>query len=326
MATEEDSPREAKTPRTASLDDDDDERQALVSRITSNGTTREAVTPQTSIAGAWSADLILRLEQVSQLVDDTPDAGKQSQAAGAGVDGDEGEKGGGGGGGEAVFELWLGSLEDALNLRRLAENNINAVLNCALDSCETELAPFRPVGRGRPRSHTRSMSLSDDGLENVGGDFATGKLFLHRDQVWAEAALNEDWYSEAMGYDFAYHSFAAEDEADYDLKQHFDEATAFLESCRREGRRTLVHCVMGLNRAPACMTAFLCQGLGYNLDVAVDIVSRNRGLVLSNQGFLDSLVATYGSKQKRNSAVAHVFSDGGASSVVQAVQTEGSGL
>merc|ERR1712129_421398 len=118
----------------------------------------------------------------------------------------------------------------------------------------------------------------------------------HRDQVWAEAELNESWYSEVLGFDVAYHSFAADDHVDYDLKQHFDEVAAFLENCRQEGRRTLIHCVMGLNRAPARMVAFLCQGLGYALEDAVDVVSRNRGLVLSNQGFLNTLVASYGER------------------------------
>lgn len=294
MAWEGDSPRGAKTPRTSILDpEDEEEREALVSCITSNGTTREAVSRQPSTAGAWSADLILRLEPVVQLEDDLPPveiAGGSSQAAGVGSNGE-------------AFELWLGSFEDALNLRRLVDNNINAVLNCALDDCEAELAPFRPVGRGRPRSHTRNTSLSDEELGGLAQPNASnGMLALHRDQVWAEAALNEDWYSEALGYDVAYHSFSAADETEYDLHQHFEEANTFLEKCRREGRRVFVHCVMGLNRAPATSIAFLCQSLGYPLEDAVDVVSRNRGLVLSNQGFLDSLVAAYGSKRKRSSA------------------------
>lgn len=307
MADDEASPEGPKTPRTADTPDDEDDVAALVSRITSNGTTREAMTPRSSI-GAWSADRILHLETVVQL-EDAPGADSGSAGGLAECDttkGSEGEQAG------EAFELWLGSLEDALSLRRLVDNGINAILNCALESCETEIAPFKPVGRGRPRSHTRSMSLSDEG-----DDTGRGLLHLHRDQVWSQAEFDGFWYSEALGYDVAYHAFSAEDEASYDVRQHFDEATAFLDNCRREGRRTLVHCVMGLNRAPAAATAFLCQGLGYALEDSIDLVSRHRGLVLSNGGFLNTLVATYGSKRTRtNTAV----------SIGSAVGSVGSGI
>lgn len=285
--------RGAKTPRTV-IDEDDDEVIALVSRINSNGTSREAISRQSTV-GAWAADRLLHLEEVLSL-EDAPDA-DGAVAAGA-TEGTEGEKS------PAVFELWLGSLEDALNLRRLVDHGINAILNCAEQDCEIELGPFRPVGRGRPRSHTRSMSLSDDG-DNAG---LGGMLALHRDQVWAEAELSAFWYSEALGYDVAYHSFSAEDEASYDFRQHFDEATNFIDTCRREGRRCLVHCVMGLNRAPAACTSFLCQGLNYSLEESIDLVSRQRGVVLSNEGFLNSLVAQYGSRQKRASTRGSVVS------------------
>ncbi|CAK9036006.1 unnamed protein product [Durusdinium trenchii] len=42
------------------------------------------------------------------------------------------------------FELWIGSLEDALNLCALRDRGIDAVLNCARDDCEAEIACFKP--------------------------------------------------------------------------------------------------------------------------------------------------------------------------------------
>eukprot|EP00928_Gymnodinium_smaydae_P097369 TRINITY_DN880_c0_g9_i1.p1 TRINITY_DN880_c0_g9~~TRINITY_DN880_c0_g9_i1.p1 ORF type:complete len:438 (+),score=67.11 TRINITY_DN880_c0_g9_i1:143-1456(+) len=41
------------------------------------------------------------------------------------------------------FEIWLGSLEDALNLGALRKFRINAVVNCALEDCRLECACYR---------------------------------------------------------------------------------------------------------------------------------------------------------------------------------------
>jgi len=189
---------------------------------------------------------------------------------------------------EGGFELWLGSMEDSLNLDDLTRLGLNALLNCALRDCEAECAGFRERrrGLGRARSHTRgnSMSLQD----------TPGRSGLDRDQVMSLACFDAEWYSEVLQRDVAYCSISAADEAGYDLASHFAEVITFLGHCRSDGRKVLAHCVMGINRAPACVVAFLCGGLGMSLEAAVDLVSRRRGHILNNASFLDQLIESYG--------------------------------
>lgn len=52
---------------------------------------------------------------------------------------------------------------------------------------------------------------------------------------------------------------------------------------------------MGINRASVAAVAFMCSGLGMSLEEAVDLISKERGHVLSNRSFLRELVTIYGS-------------------------------
>mmetsp|Transcript_78674 Transcript_78674/g.138755 ORF Transcript_78674/g.138755 Transcript_78674/m.138755 type:complete len:281 (-) Transcript_78674:64-906(-) len=192
---------------------------------------------------------------------------------------------------ETGFELWLGSLEDALNLRGLRERGISAVLNCALEDCEAEVACFRPTrSQRRARSHTRNRSMEDGAL---GG----GWIGLHRDQVWSLASFDADWYSDVLELDVAYEALAAKDEVGYNMQQHYPEVTEFLKQCRRDGKKVLVHCVMGINRSVSATVAFLAGSMGMSLKAAVRLAAERRGCVLSNASFLDQLIRAYGSEE-----------------------------
>lgn len=189
---------------------------------------------------------------------------------------------------EGAFELWLGSLEDALSLEQLAERRVDALLNCALDECRVESACERgPRGAGRRRSHARGPSL----WEEREGDGVRG---LDRDQIKALANFDADWYSAGLGYDVTFLGVAARDEDGYPLDTHYAEMSAFLQRCRADGRKVLVHCIMGINRSAAAVVAFLCLGLGKPLEDAIDLVARRRGPVLSNVTFLGQLVRHFG--------------------------------
>lgn len=195
---------------------------------------------------------------------------------------------------EGGFELWLGSLEDALSLEALRERGVNGLLNCALESCLGEVACFqRPARGGRVRSHTRGASLLDESALGLGGGRDTTPA-LNKDQVWAVASFDDDWYSETLETKVAYHSFRADDEAGYEISQHFAEIIDHLAECRKDNRKVLVHCVMGVNRAPTATLAFLCGHLGMSLEAAIDQTSRARGHMLSNKTFIDQLIKHFG--------------------------------
>jgi len=199
---------------------------------------------------------------------------------------------------EGGFELWLGSLEDALDLEGLTSRGVDAFLNCAVEECERECAEFK-VGRGRRRSHARGASAMTDSFRPAGA--AEGACAaLTREQVRADALFDGEWYSRVLGRETAYLGVSADDEPGYPIAGHFAELVAFLLRCRAERRKVLVHCVMGINRSVAAVVAFLSGGLGMDLAQAITLASRSRGHVLSNRSFLAQLAKAYGPGELRD--------------------------
>jgi len=190
------------------------------------------------------------------------------------------------------FELWIGSLDDALSLRALQEHGINAFLNVAVDEGARDCAGFTGSGAsgggrpqcGRQRTHARGTSISTCG--NV-GDLAS----LHLTEVRSLATFDDTWYSHALGYDVEYMGVGAEDIDGYAIQDHFADTVDFLVRCRDGRRKVFVHCMMGVNRSVACAVAFLCSNLGVGMSLwdAIDLVSKRRGFVLSNISFLQQL-------------------------------------
>lgn len=188
------------------------------------------------------------------------------------------------------FELWLGSLEDALCLESLRREGITGVLNCATSECVGECAVYRNRGFSRRRTHARGLSLLEQGFAPSAGAIEDGRKNLDRDQVRALAEFDSEWYSDMLGVDVAYCAISAEDKDGYAIDQHFDEMLDFLRKCQSERRKVLVHCVMGINRSATALVAYLCQELGMSLGQAVDLASKRRGHILSNVSFLRCLV------------------------------------
>lgn len=191
---------------------------------------------------------------------------------------------------ETGFELWLGSLEDALSLRALREHGISAFLNCALDDCQAECACFRPTRWMRPRCHTRNHSIED----SSGGHGWDG---LQRDQIWTLANFDADWYSDVLEWDVYYFGLSARDQDGYKMNDHFPKIIDFLSQCRRDGLKVLVHCVMGINRSAAAVAAFLAGGMGMPLKASLELLAERRGCVLSNKSFLDQLIVTFNDQE-----------------------------
>lgn len=192
------------------------------------------------------------------------------------------------------FEMWLGSLEDALCLESLRRQGITGVLNCAASECAGECAVYRNRGFSRRRTHARGLSLLEQGFEPSAGFAEEGRKNLDPDQVRSLAEFDSEWYTDMLGTDVAYCAISAEDKDGYAIDLHFDEMFAFLRKCQAERRKVLVHCVMGINRSATALVAYLCQGLGMRLEEAVDLASKRRGHILSNFSFLQRLVEHFG--------------------------------
>jgi protein-tyrosine phosphatase len=197
---------------------------------------------------------------------------------------------------ETGFELWLGSLEDALSFPDLRDRDVNGIVNCAVEECRRECATFRckkaededSAPRGRRRTHARGASLAGD------GEATASRIGLPKDVLRGLVEFDMMWYSDIFDYDMAYCGLEADDEDGYRMDQHFEEVQDFLSECRLEGRKVLVHCIMGINRSSVALVAFLCSGVGMDLTTAVALASKQRGYILSNNSFLDQLIEHFG--------------------------------
>lgn len=72
-----------------------------------------------------------------------------------------------------------------------------------------------------------------------------------------------------------------------------DDAVAFLKDQVENGRRILVHCEMGISRSPALVACYLHEGLGMDLDAAIDHVRSRRPVAEPHSALVDSMRTRY---------------------------------
>eukprot|EP00049_Salpingoeca_infusionum_P025986 m.23033 g.23033 ORF g.23033 m.23033 type:complete len:368 (+) comp8443_c0_seq1:588-1691(+) len=73
------------------------------------------------------------------------------------------------------------------------------------------------------------------------------------------------------------------------IVSHFDEAFAFINSCKQAGGRILVHCVAGISRSPSFAIAYLMQHEGMSLFDAYSLVKSRRPSISPNLDFMGEL-------------------------------------
>mmetsp|Transcript_28858 Transcript_28858/g.45667 ORF Transcript_28858/g.45667 Transcript_28858/m.45667 type:complete len:274 (+) Transcript_28858:36-857(+) len=83
----------------------------------------------------------------------------------------------------------------------------------------------------------------------------------------------------------------AEDVDGFDIVTGFlDECFEFLDACRRNKGRILVHCMMGMNRSVTIIIAYLMYAYNMTLWKAVAFVAERRGWILQNESFRRQLI------------------------------------
>eukprot|EP00929_Paragymnodinium_shiwhaense_P124187 TRINITY_DN9924_c0_g1_i1.p1 TRINITY_DN9924_c0_g1~~TRINITY_DN9924_c0_g1_i1.p1 ORF type:complete len:415 (-),score=83.47 TRINITY_DN9924_c0_g1_i1:59-1303(-) len=176
------------------------------------------------------------------------------------------------------FELWLGSVDDAINIDAMRDRRVTAMVNMSVTECKAEQKTRLNMGHRHAAFNGRE------------------------DLAWKKVSFSADFYSRGLSADdFWYLALDTEDHFDYPLSEKFDEVAEFLNACRLDGRKVLVHCIMGMNRSAFACAAFLMRmGLargedGLDVRAAVHHVSSRRLDVMKNPSFLKQLIA-YGQK------------------------------
>ena len=93
----------------------------------------------------------------------------------------------------------------------------------------------------------------------------------------------------AFPEEFNYSSFMFSDRVDFDLTAKLNDVLIIVKALTDQGRRVLVHCQMGISRAPSVVMAFLMQFEGASYETALMRVQAANPEAYPNIGFLFQL-------------------------------------
>lgn len=174
-------------------------------------------------------------------------------------------------------DIYLGNVSDSMYPTSLISRNIVGIINMAHSQC----LDFQRMERAM-------------GGEVVFEDGASAP------SQWEKMSFTETWYRSHLRNDrFMYLPISSEDHPRYRMRDHFEECLEFLGLvvAGYEGKDSpkkpavLIHCIQGLNRSAVIAAAWLMRSRQQSVEDAVRvIVSKRRGKVLSNRGFLRELV------------------------------------
>ena len=86
-----------------------------------------------------------------------------------------------------------------------------------------------------------------------------------------------------------YSDFRLSDHPEFDLTPQLQNILNIIATKIHEGKRVLVHCKMGISRAPSVVMAFLIKSLGMSYQNALDHILRINSRVCPNLGYLIQL-------------------------------------
>eukprot|EP01120_Amphizonella_sp_Union-15-10_P010402 TRINITY_DN414_c0_g1_i1.p1 TRINITY_DN414_c0_g1~~TRINITY_DN414_c0_g1_i1.p1 ORF type:complete len:169 (+),score=17.97 TRINITY_DN414_c0_g1_i1:68-574(+) len=89
---------------------------------------------------------------------------------------------------------------------------------------------------------------------------------------------------------FTYMNLTLVDKPDFNISEFFNEASEFIETARKQGKKILVHCTGGVSRSPTIALAYLVISRNLSLkDALMEIGSRKPNLN-PNRGFCAQLL------------------------------------
>lgn len=85
--------------------------------------------------------------------------------------------------------------------------------------------------------------------------------------------------------------FEVDDDKKQSLLEVFPKAFAFLDDCKRNQQKVLVHCSAGISRSATVVIAYLIYSHGMTLERAYTFVNERRCVIYPNIGFMNQLNA-----------------------------------
>ena len=75
----------------------------------------------------------------------------------------------------------------------------------------------------------------------------------------------------------------------FDLINYFKEANEFINKCKLEGGKLLVHCKLGISRSASFVIAYLIESNNLSVEKALNFVKQKRNQIKPNEGFMGQL-------------------------------------
>eukprot|EP00039_Didymoeca_costata_P015532 m.267030 g.267030 ORF g.267030 m.267030 type:complete len:370 (+) comp16242_c0_seq4:95-1204(+) len=89
--------------------------------------------------------------------------------------------------------------------------------------------------------------------------------------------------------DFKYIQCALDDKPGCDIRQFFDNTLKFLEEAKKQSKRVLIHCQMGMSRSSTLVILWIMHTQQMNLRDATNFVREKRPFINPNPGFMQQL-------------------------------------
>ncbi|XP_055331062.1 protein phosphatase Slingshot homolog 1-like [Paramacrobiotus metropolitanus] len=88
---------------------------------------------------------------------------------------------------------------------------------------------------------------------------------------------------------FHYQNIRVNDTEEEDMLQHWERAFRYIADAKKEGKKVLVHCKMGVSRSASVVIAYAMKANDWDLEKAMQFVKERRSCVQPNPGFMKQL-------------------------------------
>ncbi|KAG2374315.1 hypothetical protein C9374_010885 [Naegleria lovaniensis] len=180
--------------------------------------------------------------------------------------------------------LFLGNVQNSMNIQQLSELGVTCIINAALE-CENvfENSHSLPVNctNNNQRLPTDALSLHNNGVGVNIKDDHTNMDHIHNHTI-STSIVNP--------HRILYCNIPVRDSEDENISLYFEKCFQFIEMAKREQRKVLVHCFMGMSRSACLVVACLMKFKEWSLEKAFQYVKKKRPSIEINCGFMKQLV------------------------------------